>query len=157
MFEWLRLPQAGKWVTLNLADKADYSERLGAVLLDPPGQVLKRGGVEFEVPHRASFSMTVSRGRPSERCAATIRRFLIVSDFRRYAVSRSEAISRHRSMGTITAVGSPSSLETIWMFASCTISVYACRHRPHRASSRPIAGEDLAAGTPATRGPPARQ
>src|SRR5580658_7224811 len=49
--------------------------------------------------------------------------------FRRYAVSRSEAISRHNAIGTITAVGSPASLETIWMSASGTTSVYLRRDR----------------------------
>jgi hypothetical protein len=60
-------------------------------------------------------------------------------------------------MGTITAVGSPSSLETIWMFASCTTSVYACRGSPHRASSLPIAGDAMTTRDPGTRGPPARE
>ena len=42
VFEWLQLAQARKWVPPNLADEADNTERLGTVLLDPPGQVLKR-------------------------------------------------------------------------------------------------------------------
>ena len=83
VLEWLRLAQAGKWVPLNLANEANNAERLGTVLLDPPGQVLKCGGIEFETPHSASFSTTTSRGRPSERCADAMRRFFIVSDFRR--------------------------------------------------------------------------
>jgi len=83
VLEWLRLAQTGKWVPLHLADEANNAERLGAILLDPPGHVLKRGGVEFEASHSASFSTTASRGRPSERCADAMRRFFIVSDFRR--------------------------------------------------------------------------
>ena len=39
--------------------------------------------------------------------------------FNKYAISRSDSISRQSSMGTMTAVGSPLSLETIW------ISVFA--------------------------------
>jgi hypothetical protein len=83
VLEWLRLAQAGKWVPLNLTNEPDNAERLGAILLDSPGQVLKRGGVEFEASHSASFSTTASRGKPSERCADAMRRFFIVSDFRR--------------------------------------------------------------------------
>jgi hypothetical protein len=39
----------------------------------------------------------------------------MVSLRRRCAVSRSEAISRHRSIGTITPVGFPSSSEMYWI------------------------------------------
>jgi hypothetical protein len=39
----------------------------------------------------------------------------MVSDFSRYAVSRSDAISRQSLIGTMTAVGSPSSFDTIWI------------------------------------------
>src|SRR5205809_6527207 len=45
---------------------------------------------------------------------ASMSRRLIVSLFRRCAVSRSEAISRQRSMGTRTAVGLPFSSVTYW-------------------------------------------
>jgi hypothetical protein len=83
VLEWLRFAQAGKWVPLNLANEPDNAERLGAILLDPPSQVLKRGGVEFEASYSANLSTTASRGRPSERCADAMRRFFIVSDFRR--------------------------------------------------------------------------
>ena len=55
VLQWLRLAQAGKWVTLNLADKAHNAECLDTVLPDPPSQILKRGGVEFEVSYSASF------------------------------------------------------------------------------------------------------
>ena len=41
----------------------------------------------------------------------------MASDFRRYAVSRSDSISRHKEIGTITAVGSPPSFETYWRSA----------------------------------------
>ena len=41
----------------------------------------------------------------------------MASDFRRYAVSRSDSISRHKEIGTITAVGSPPSFETYWISA----------------------------------------
>src|ERR1035437_8609653 len=71
-----------------------------------------------------SFSTTASTESPSRRCAAARRRCFMVSDFSRYAVSRSEAISRHNSMGTRTAVVSPASLETIWMSVSGTTSVH---------------------------------
>ena len=71
-----------------------------------------------------SLSTTASRESPSRRCAAASRRCFIVSDFSRYAVSRSDAISRHNSIGMITAVGSPSTLETIWISVSGTASVY---------------------------------
>ncbi len=37
-------------------------------------------------------------------------------------------------MGTITAVGSPASLETIWIFESGTTSVYLCLRLPARAA-----------------------
>jgi hypothetical protein len=56
-----------------------------------------------------SFSITASRDSPSRRCFAASRRVLIVSDLSRCAVSRSELISRHSSIGTITAVGCPAS------------------------------------------------
>ena len=68
---------------MNFADEAHNAECLRTVLLDPPSQILKRGGVEFEAPHSASFWITASRRRPSERCAAASRRCFIVSDFRR--------------------------------------------------------------------------
>ena len=57
---------------------------------------------------------------PPGRSFAARSRCFIVSDLSRYAVSRSEAISRQSSIGTITAVGSPASLETNWMSASAT-------------------------------------
>src|SRR6266849_3982552 len=86
-----------------------------------------------------SFSTTASRDIPSTRWAAANRRRLIVSDFSRYAVSRSEAISRQSSIGTITAVGSPASLETIWMSESDIISVYSPRapERIHTSRCQP--------------------
>ena len=52
-------------------------------------------------------------------------RRLIFSDLRRYAVSRSDAISRHSVIGTTTAVGLPASLETIWISASTLSLVYS--------------------------------
>jgi hypothetical protein len=39
----------------------------------------------------------------------------MLSDFNRYAVSRSDSISRQSSIGTITAVGSPCWFDTIWI------------------------------------------
>jgi len=39
----------------------------------------------------------------------------MVSLFNKYAVSRSDSISRLNSMGTMTAVGSPLSVETNWI------------------------------------------
>ena len=45
----------------------------------------------------------------------------MASDFRRYAVSRSDSISRHKEIGTITAVGSPPSFETYWISASAIV------------------------------------
>ena len=55
VFERLWLALAGKWVALNVADEASNAERLSAILPDPPSQVLKRGGVEFEGPSQGKF------------------------------------------------------------------------------------------------------
>jgi hypothetical protein len=81
-------------------------------------------GPRMRKDHIPSFSTTSSRERPPRRFVAARSRCLIASDLSKYAVSRSEAISRHNSIGTITAVGSPAWLETIWMSASDTTSVY---------------------------------
>ena len=48
----------------------------------------------------------------------------MVSLFNKYAVSRSDSISRQSSMGTMTAVGSPLSLETIWISVFTIFLVY---------------------------------
>ena len=94
----------------------------------------RRRWVKLQASHIPSLARTASRERPPWRCAAATRRCLIVSDLRRCAVSRSEAISRHNSIGTITAVGSPASLETIWMSVSGTTSVYPRRRATHHGS-----------------------
>jgi hypothetical protein len=48
----------------------------------------------------------------------------MVSLFNKYAVSLSDSISRQSSMGTMTAVGSPLSLETICISVFAVIPVY---------------------------------
>jgi hypothetical protein len=55
--------------------------------------------------------MAVSNEMPSWRSFALKRRRFMVSDFKRYAVSTSDSISRQSVIGTTTAVGSPFSFE----------------------------------------------
>ena len=57
--------------------------------------------------------MTTDNGSPSLRPRAANNLSRIFSDPSKYAVSRSAIISRHNSIGTITAVVSPASFETI--------------------------------------------
>ena len=59
----------------------------------------------------------------------------MVSLFNRYAVSRSDSISRQSSIGTMTAVGSPLSLETIWISEFATSLVYNPEAAPELARS----------------------
>lgn len=107
MLERFRLPQAGKRFSLDLLHKANNPQRLRAVFLNPPSQILEGWAVKFDRSHIPSFSLTASSERPSRRSAAARRRSFIAFDFRRYAVSRSEATSRHNSMGTMTARSLP--------------------------------------------------
>jgi hypothetical protein len=59
--------------------------------------------------------------KPFCRRAACRRRDFIASLLNKYAVSRSDWISRQSSMGTMTAVGSPLSPETIWISGTGTV------------------------------------
>jgi hypothetical protein len=94
VFQRFRFAESRKWFPLDLPHEADNPLRLRAVPFNPPGQIIEGRRVKFGASHIPSFSMVVSSERPSLRCAASRRRCFIVSDFRRYAVSRSEAISR---------------------------------------------------------------
>jgi hypothetical protein len=109
---------------MHFAQKPDNPKGFGPIAFNPPSQILKCRGIEFDGPHKPSFAAASSKEIPPTRCMAASSRCLIVSDLRRYAVSRSEAISFQSAMGTITAVGSPASLDTIWMSVSDTTSVY---------------------------------
>src|ERR1017187_1363556 len=96
--------------------ETDHADHLRSTRRDPrraTGQIL-------------SSSTTASSESPSWRCLAASRRCFIVSDLSRYAVSRSDSISRQSSIGTMTAVGSPASLETIWISVLSMPSVYRC-------------------------------
>src|SRR5205814_4234826 len=76
-----------------------------------------------------SFSTTASTESPPWRYLACRRRLFIVSDFSNYAVARSDSISRQSSIGTMRAVGSPFSFETIWICVLATLFSLLCRER----------------------------
>src|SRR5271156_6573760 len=64
MLQWLRLAQARKRFPLDLANEADDPERLGAILPNPPSQVLERGGIKFQASQRQPRARV-------RRCAAS--------------------------------------------------------------------------------------
>src|SRR5580693_2927795 len=80
------------------------------------------GGLKLEAGYKTSqspsFSTAASNGIPSLRSLASMRRRFIVTDLSRYRVSRSDSISRHSEIGTITAVASPLSSVRYWISAS---------------------------------------
>ncbi len=115
-----RLTDAGKRIAQRFSDETDDANRLSPILFCPPCQVVERPRVELDASHKPSFATASSSGTPLPRSSAASSRCRMVSDFNRYAVSRSEAISLQSAIGTITAVGSPASLETTWMSASGT-------------------------------------
>ena len=51
VFEWFGLADPAERVRLCFDDQADDSQRLLAVLLDPPRQVLESRTVKFQVSH----------------------------------------------------------------------------------------------------------
>ncbi len=122
VFQWLGLPYAGEWISLRVAYEADDSNRLSSIPFRPLCQVFERSRIEFDASYKPSFATASSRGTPPWRSRAASKRCRMVSDFSRYAVSRSEAISLQSAIGTITAVGSPASLDTTWISASDTPS-----------------------------------
>ena len=123
----LWLAYSRKRFALHVAKKTDYTDSLGPITFRPPHQVLECIGIKLNAPHNPSFKTASSSDMPSCRSRADKRRFRIVSDLSKWAVSRSEAISFHNSMGTITAVGSPASFETIWISRSGTTPAYSGR------------------------------
>ena|GEM_PF-2050921 len=48
MFERLRLTNSAKWVPLNFANNPYDSQRLGAVMLNPPCKVFKTGLIKLQ-------------------------------------------------------------------------------------------------------------
>lgn len=113
MLKRLWLASSRKRFALHIPDQANDTDCLSPITFSPPHQVLECCRVKFDAPHSPSFAGASSREMPSRRCKAARRRSFIPLDLSKYAVSRSEAISLHNSIGTITAVGSPASLETI--------------------------------------------
>jgi hypothetical protein len=86
----LRPIKARERIPVDTPYKADYPQRLNAVLFDPPGQILKRGGIEFQRSHIPRVSTTASSERPARRRAAARRRCFMVSELSKYPVSRSD-------------------------------------------------------------------
>ncbi len=117
-----RLTDASKRVALRVSHETDDANRLSPILFCPPCQVVERVRVEFDASHKPNFAKASSSGTPLPRSRAASNRCRMVSDFKRYAVSRSEAISFQSAMGTMTAVGCPASLVTTWISASDTPS-----------------------------------
>jgi hypothetical protein len=116
-----RLTDASKRIALRVSYETDDANRLSPILFCPPSQVVECAGVEFD-GHKPNFDTASSSDTPLPRSNAARRRCRIVSDFNRYAVSRSEAICLQSAIGTMTAVGSPASLDTIWISSSDTLS-----------------------------------
>jgi len=129
MLEGLRFANARERFTLHFAHKPDDPKGLSSIAFNPPCQIFKGRWIEFDGPHNPSFATASSNEIPPARCMAASSRCFMGSDLRRYAVSRSELISFQSAIGTITAVGSPASLDTIWMSVSDTTSVYLFRTR----------------------------
>ena len=83
----------------------------------------------------------------------------MASDFRRYAVSRSDSISRHKEIGTITAVGSPPSFETYWISAPAInysvlpLSTRGLAERSRESRPAPATGSRRNSGRPASKPP----
>ncbi len=117
-----RLANAGKRIALRVSYETDDANRLSPILLRPPCQVVECALIEFDASHKPNFATASSSDVPLPRSIATRRWRRIGSDFNRYAVSRSEAISFQSAIGTMTAVGSPASLHTTWISASGTPS-----------------------------------
>jgi len=109
-----------KWIALCFSDQANQSKRFAHVPAPPTRRDRRRR--RYQIP---SFSIAASSGIPSWRSLAARRRAFMLSDRRRYAVSRSDSISCQSSIGTMTAVGSPRSLETIWISALTMLQVYS--------------------------------
>lgn len=109
----LRLTNAGKRVAQGFLYETDDANCLRPILFCPPCQVFERAGVEFDASHIPNFAIASSSDTPLPRSNAPSRRCRMFSDFSRYAVSRSEAISFQSAIGTMTAVGSPAWLDTI--------------------------------------------
>ena len=111
----------GEGIVLRVSDEPENANRLRTIPFGPPCQVLERSRVELDTSHNPSFATASSSDTPPVRSSAASRRSRMGSDFNRYAVSRSEAISLHSAIGTRTAVGSPASLDTIWISTSATL------------------------------------
>jgi len=80
--------------------------------------MVERAVVKLYTSHTPNFEAASSSGTPLPRSAACSNRCRIASDFNRYAVSRSEAVSLQSAMGTMTAVGWPAASVTSWISAS---------------------------------------
>jgi hypothetical protein len=120
----LRLAEARERIALRVSCETDDANRLSPILFCPPSLIVKRTGVEFNTSHKLNFATASSSDAPVSHSSAARSLNRMVSDFNRYAVSRSEAISFQSAIGTITAVGSPASLETNWISESSTRSFY---------------------------------
>ena len=118
MFQRFGFADASERFSLNFPDQSNNTKSLRPIMFHPPREVLER--CDSQIP---SFATVSSSEKPCWRSFASRRRRFIVSDLRRYAVSRSDSISRHNEIGTITAVGSPLSLETYWISTSINYSV----------------------------------
>ena len=103
MFEWLRFAYSRKRFALHVANEPHDPHGLSPILFGPPRQILERRGVKLNASHKPSFATASSRAIPLVRSRDACKRRFIVSDLRRCAVSRSEAISFHKAIGTITA------------------------------------------------------
>ena len=83
MFEWLGLANAGKRIALDISNKPDDTNRLGAVALCPPYEIIECSRVELDAAHKPNLAIASSSDTPLLRLSAVPSRCRIASDFKR--------------------------------------------------------------------------